>query len=115
MNQKQAVSGFYIVILLYRVTPEGRSDPGYQEQISYVHIEQVNEGLSKTDNWNIVAVRQVCTVGKIQFLLQDIYGIENKKQLNKEKIGYEKTENNGADDEDGSCVVCLSEPRDTES
>merc|ERR1712127_704771 len=112
-DQKTSVSGFYIVILLYRVTPEGRSDPGYQEQITYVQIEQMNEGLSKTDNWNIVSVRQVCSVGKIQFLLQDIYGIENKKQLNKEKLGYEKNANNptgGGEDEDTNCVVCLSEP-----
>lgn len=111
------ISGFYIVILLYRVLPNGRADPEYQEQITYVHIEQANEGLSKTDNWSISAVRQVCTVGKIQFLLQDIFGIENKKRLNDEKIGYEKpVEGQGAvggDDEDGSCVVCLSEPRDT--
>ena len=76
----------------------------------------MNEGLSKTDNWNIVSVRQVCSVGKIQFLLQDIYGIENKKQLNKEKLGYEKDVNNpnsAGEDEDTNCVVCLSEPRDT--
>lgn len=125
-------SSFYLIITIYRICPEKKNDKNFQEQVTFVHIDQTNEGLSKTDNWVIKSVRQLCQVGKLQFFLQDIYGIENKKQLNKDKSGYTQPTNmntlaagipglatNDTDtkgtveDEDTTCVVCLSEPRDT--
>jgi len=135
-NGSSSSSSFYLIITIYRICQEARADKNFQEQTTFIHIDQVNEGLSKTDNWVIKSVRQICQVGKIQFFLQDIYGIENKKKLNKEKTAYETggaaTANLAAgipglddtagkstnkdpqpDDEDTSCVVCLSEPRDT--
>lgn len=103
------MSSFYIVVSLY-VPNTTKSQSNFQEQLTFILVEQSNEGLVKNENWTIKSVRQLCTVGNFQFLLNDIYGIENKKEIRNAFTEEASLDNL---DEDGSCVVCLSDPRDT--
>jgi len=103
------LNSFFVVISLY-VPNTSKSQPNFQEQLTFVLVEQSNEGMVKQENWTIKSVRQLCTVGNFQFLLNDVYGIENKKEITNAFVEEASLDNL---DEDGSCVVCLSEPRDT--
>lgn len=79
--------------------------------VTYAMFEKLSD-----QSWTIKLVKQKQIINGVSYLLQEIYGIENKVQKSTTD-GASTDENAGDDvyDEDNNseCVVCLSDTRDT--
>ncbi|XP_066149823.1 probable E3 ubiquitin-protein ligase MGRN1 isoform X1 [Euwallacea fornicatus] len=89
-----------IPIVIYCVAEEGPEDMR-QSHTTIATVEKIADGI-----FLLKALKQKLWVDGLCYLLQEIYGIENK---NYEKAcGDEDTEDNGSE-----CVICMCDVRDT--
>ncbi|RLU16985.1 hypothetical protein DMN91_011054 [Ooceraea biroi] len=92
-----------IPIAIHCVADEG-SDDTKQSHTTVAVIEKHSDG-----TYVLKALKQKLYVDGLCYLLQEIYGIENKNAENAKQPGSdEDTEDNGSE-----CVICMSEVRDT--
>jgi len=77
-------------------------------QVAYAAFEKVQD-----DGWSIKLLKQKQMINGVCYILQEIYGIENK--TNPKEDGNTSDGNDPYSDEDDNteCVVCLSESKDT--
>lgn len=62
----------------------------------------------ESNSYVLRALKQKIFVDGLCYLLQEIYGIENKNKINKSSIDEELDDDHGSE-----CVICMSETRDT--
>lgn len=112
--------GDIIPVVIVCQAEEG--DDPKQHQATYCLIEHSSDG-----SFVLKALKQKLYVDNLAYLLQDIYGIENKLvhvRETAEEPEAEEGDDQGSvaedceptDDDDeggGECVICMSEPRDT--
>ncbi|CAL1675827.1 unnamed protein product [Lasius platythorax] len=92
-----------IPIAIHCVAEEGSDDPK-QSHTTIAVVEKHSDG-----TYVLKALKQKIYVDGLCYLLQEIYGIENKNTENAKQQGSdEDTEDNGSE-----CVICMSEVRDT--
>ncbi|XP_012227131.1 E3 ubiquitin ligase Rnf157 [Linepithema humile] len=92
-----------IPIAIHCVAEEGSDDPK-QSHTTIAVVEKHSDG-----TYVLKALKQKLYVDGLCYLLQEIYGIENKNTENAKQQGSdEDTEDNGSE-----CVICMSEVRDT--
>lgn len=92
-----------IPIAIHCVAEEGSDDPK-QSHTTIAVVEKHSDG-----TYVLKALKQKIFVDGLCYLLQEIYGIENKNTENAKQQGSdEDTEDNGSE-----CVICMSEVRDT--
>ncbi|XP_072753507.1 E3 ubiquitin ligase Rnf157 isoform X1 [Anoplolepis gracilipes] len=92
-----------IPIAIHCVAEEGSDDPK-QSHTTIAVVEKHSDG-----TYVLKALKQKIYVDGLCYLLQEIYGIENKNTENSKQQGSdEDTEDNGAE-----CVICMSDVRDT--
>ncbi|KAL0128433.1 hypothetical protein PUN28_003602 [Cardiocondyla obscurior] len=92
-----------IPIAIHCVAEEGSDDP----KQSHTTIAVVGKHFDGT--YVMKALKQKLYVDGLCYLVQEIYGIENKNTENAKQQGSdEDTEDNGSE-----CVICISEVRDT--
>lgn len=96
-RQSSAQTKTYPVVILLEKKLEG-PDEKYASQTTFCDFVKDGTGL-----WGIRSLKQKITLGTASYELQEIYGIELH-----EKAGKDPNE-----DEDGSCVICMTAPRDT--
>lgn len=89
-----------IPIAIYCVAEEGPEDLR-QSHTTIATVEKIAEGI-----YLLKALKQKLWVDGLCYLLQEIYGIENKN--NEKAGGDEDTEDNGSE-----CVICMCDVRDT--
>jgi len=111
--------GEIIPVVIVCQAEEG--DDPKQHQATYCLIEH-----SSDSSYVLKALKQKLYVDNLAYLLQDIYGIENKlvhtRETDEQDTEIEEEEGSVVlddcepeDDEEGGgeCVICMSEPRDT--
>ncbi|KAF2361958.1 Zinc finger RING-type [Trinorchestia longiramus] len=86
-------------VVIYCVAEEGEEPRQSQATIGVVE--------KQSDGYILKALKQKLFVHGLCYLLQEIYGIENKNSDFQKNID-EETEDNGAE-----CVICMSDLRDT--
>ncbi|KAG5337432.1 RN157 ligase, partial [Acromyrmex charruanus] len=92
-----------IPIAIHCVAEEG-SDDLKQSHTTIAVVEKHSDG-----TYVLKALKQKLYVDGLCYLVQEIYGIENKNTENPKQQGSdEDTEDNGSE-----CVICMSEVRDT--
>lgn len=92
-----------IPIAIHCVAEEGSDDPK-QSHTTIAVVERHSDG-----TYVLKALKQKIYVDGLCYLLQEIYGIENKNTENAKQQGSdEDTEDNGSE-----CVICMSDVRDT--
>ncbi|XP_018303339.1 probable E3 ubiquitin-protein ligase MGRN1 [Mycetomoellerius zeteki] len=92
-----------IPIAIHCVAEEG-SDDLKQSHTTIAVVEKHSDG-----TYVLKALKQKLYVDGLCYLVQEIYGIENKNTENSKQQGSdEDTEDNGSE-----CVICMSEVRDT--
>ncbi|XP_029665769.1 E3 ubiquitin ligase Rnf157 [Formica exsecta] len=92
-----------IPIAIHCVAEEGSDDPK-QSHTTIAVVEKHSDG-----TYVLKALKQKIYVDGLCYLLQEIYGIENKNTENAKQQGSdEDTEDNGSE-----CVICMSDVRDT--
>ncbi|XP_011160665.1 E3 ubiquitin ligase Rnf157 isoform X1 [Solenopsis invicta] len=92
-----------IPIAIHCVAEEG-SDDLKQSHTTIAVVEKHSDG-----TYILKALKQKLYVDGLCYLVQEIYGIENKNTENSKQQGSdEDTEDNGSE-----CVICMSEVRDT--
>ncbi|XP_058795725.1 E3 ubiquitin ligase RNF157 isoform X2 [Phymastichus coffea] len=91
-----------IPIAIHCVAEEGSDEPK-QSHATIAVIEKHSDG-----SYVLKALKQKLFVDGLCYLLQEIYGIENKNTENAKQGNDEDTEDNGAE-----CVICMSDVRDT--
>ncbi|XP_071567378.1 E3 ubiquitin ligase Rnf157 [Temnothorax nylanderi] len=92
-----------IPIAIHCVAEEG-SDDLKQSHTTIAVVEKHSDG-----TYVLKALKQKLYVDGLCYLVQEIYGIENKNTENAKQQGSdEDTEDNGSE-----CVICMSEVRDT--
>ncbi|KAH0953474.1 hypothetical protein HN011_008653 [Eciton burchellii] len=92
-----------IPIAIHCIAEEG-SDDSKQSHTTIAVVEKHSDG-----TYVLKALKQKLYVDGLCYLLQEIYGIENKNAENAKQPGSdEDTEDNGSE-----CVICMSEVRDT--
>ncbi|KAL1514051.1 hypothetical protein ABEB36_003374 [Hypothenemus hampei] len=89
-----------IPIAIYCVAEEGPEDMR-QSHTTIATVDRIAD-----DIYLLKALKQKLWVDGLCYLLQEIYGIENKN--NEKAAGDEETEDNGSE-----CVICMCEVRDT--
>lgn len=52
-------------------------------------------------------------VDGVEYLLQEVYGIENKAQAEREDGGSESEDSDNEEDLGAECVICITDVRDT--
>lgn len=87
-------------IVIYCVAEEGE-DPR-QSHVTFAVVERHSDGYA------LKPLKQKLFVDGLSYLLQEIYGIENKNADNCKVSTEEDTEDNGAE-----CVICMCDLRDT--
>ncbi|XP_042223533.1 probable E3 ubiquitin-protein ligase MGRN1 isoform X2 [Homarus americanus] len=87
-------------IVIYCVAEEGE-DPR-QSHVTFAVVEKHSDGYA------LKPLKQKLFVDGLSYLLQEIYGIENKNADNCKVSTEEDTEDNGAE-----CVICMCDLRDT--
>ncbi|OXU17712.1 hypothetical protein TSAR_015491 [Trichomalopsis sarcophagae] len=92
-----------IPIAIHCVAEEGSDEPK-QSHTTIAVLEKHSDG-----SYVLKALKQKLYVDGLCYLLQEIYGIENKNTENSKQQGSdEDTEDNGAE-----CVICMCDVRDT--
>ncbi|KAK0160884.1 hypothetical protein PV328_008246 [Microctonus aethiopoides] len=92
-----------IPIAIHCVAEEGTDEPK-QSHTTIAVVEKHSDG-----SYILKALKQKLFVDGLCYLLQEIYGIENKNMENTKQQGSdEDTEDNGAE-----CVICMCDVRDT--
>ncbi|EFN81444.1 E3 ubiquitin ligase RNF157 [Harpegnathos saltator] len=92
-----------IPIAIHCVAEEGSDDPK-QSHTTIAVVEKHSDG-----TYVLKALKQKLYVDGLCYLLQEIYGIENKNTENAKQQGSdEDTEDNGSE-----CVICMCDVRDT--
>ncbi|CAH1135070.1 unnamed protein product [Ceutorhynchus assimilis] len=89
-----------IPIAIQCVADEGPED-ARQSHTTIAMVEKIADGI-----YLLKALKQKLWVDGLIYLLQEIYGIENKN--NEKACGDEETEDNGSE-----CVICMCDMRDT--
>ncbi|XP_030877728.1 E3 ubiquitin-protein ligase MGRN1-like [Leptonychotes weddellii] len=79
----------------------GRAPRGLSVQIPCV-VDKHQDG-----GWQVPRFLSLLQVDRVSYLLQEIYGIENKNNQETKPSDEENSDNSS------ECVVCLSDPRDT--
>ncbi|XP_027219558.2 probable E3 ubiquitin-protein ligase MGRN1 isoform X2 [Penaeus vannamei] len=87
-------------IVIYCLAEEGEEPR--QSHVTFAVVEKHSEG------YVLKPLKQKLFVDGLSYLLQEIYGIENKKADNAKVATEEDTEDNGAE-----CVICMCDLRDT--
>lgn len=88
-----------IPIAIHCVADEG-PDEYRQSHATYASVEKMSDG-----TYSLKALKQKLFVDGLCYLLQEIYGIENK---NNDKCTDDDTDDNGSE-----CVICMCDVRDT--
>lgn len=92
-----------IPIAIHCVAEEGSDEPK-QSHTTIAVVEKHSDG-----TYVLKALKQKLYVDGLCYLLQEIYGIENKNAENAKQQGSdEDTDDNGSE-----CVICMSDVRDT--
>ncbi|XP_011506152.1 PREDICTED: RING finger protein 157 [Ceratosolen solmsi marchali] len=91
-----------IPIAIHCVAEEGSDEPK-QSHTTIAILEKHSDG-----SYVLKALKQKLYVDGLCYLLQEIYGIENKNTENSKQGSDEDTEDNGAE-----CVICMCDVRDT--
>ncbi|XP_042875126.1 probable E3 ubiquitin-protein ligase MGRN1 isoform X5 [Penaeus japonicus] len=92
-------------IVIYCLAEEGEdefSTEPRQSHVTFAVVEKHSEG------YVLKPLKQKLFVDGLSYLLQEIYGIENKKADNAKVATEEDAEDNGAE-----CVICMCDLRDT--
>ncbi|XP_014387228.1 PREDICTED: RING finger protein 157 [Myotis brandtii] len=94
-------------LVVHAVVDEG------DEYFGHCHVllgtfEKVSEWLSRASPHRFSVSREDGQVDGVSYLLQEIYGIENKYNTQDAKVAEDEVSDNSAE-----CVVCLSDVRDT--
>jgi len=78
--------------------------------VTYATFEKLSD-----QSWTIKLVKQKQVINGVCYLLQEIYGIENKVQKTGDGASTDENTNDDIydDDNNSECVVCLSDTRDT--
>jgi len=79
--------------------------------VTYASFEKLSD-----QSWTIKLIKQKQVINGVCYLLQEIYGIENKVQRTVgDGVSTDETTNDDLydDDNNSECVVCLSDTRDT--
>ncbi|KAJ1530539.1 hypothetical protein ONE63_005428 [Megalurothrips usitatus] len=91
-----------IPIAIHCVVEEGIEEPK-QSHTTIAVVDRHSDG-----SYVLKALKQKLYVDGLCYLLQEIYGIENKNNDNNKSTGDEDTEDNGSE-----CVICMCDVRDT--
>lgn len=92
-----------IPVAIHCVAEEGSDEPK-QSHTTIAVVEKHSDG-----SYILKALKQKLYVDGLCYLLQEIYGIENKNTENTKQQGSdEDTEDNGSE-----CVICMCDVRDT--
>ncbi|XP_043283116.1 E3 ubiquitin ligase RNF157 [Venturia canescens] len=91
-----------IPIAIHCVAEEGSEEPK-QSHTTIAVVEKQTDG-----SFLLKALKQKLYVDGLCYLLQEIYGIENKNTENAKQGTDEDTEDNGSE-----CVICMCDVRDT--
>lgn len=91
-----------IPIAIHCVAEEGGEEPR-QSHTTIAVVDRHSDG-----TYVLKALKQKLFVDGLCYLLQEIYGIENKNNDNNKSAGDEDTEDNGSE-----CVICMCDVRDT--
>ncbi|XP_033231298.1 E3 ubiquitin ligase Rnf157 [Belonocnema kinseyi] len=91
-----------IPIAIHCVAEEGSDDPK-QSHTTIAVVEKHSDG-----SYVLKALKQKLFVDGLCYLLQEIYGIENKNTEDAKQGSDEDTEDNGSE-----CVICMCDVRDT--
>jgi len=90
-------------------------DNQYQSQLTLCTLDKFG-----SDGYTIKVLKQKLWVDGVEYLLQEIYGIENKSRRHEEGEGERGGEERGDSDDDddeedlgAECVICITDPRDT--
>ncbi|XP_067008708.2 E3 ubiquitin-protein ligase MGRN1 [Anabrus simplex] len=89
-------------IVIHCVAEEGLEEPR-QSHTTIAVVDHHSDG-----TYVLKALKQKLFVDGLCYLLQEIYGIENKNIDNNKGTSDEETEDNGAE-----CVICMCDVRDT--
>jgi len=77
-------------------------------QVAYAVFEKVQD-----DGWSIKLLKQKQMINGVCYVLQEIYGIENKTSSKEDGNTSDGNDHYSDDDDNTECVVCLSESKDT--
>ncbi|PNF24913.1 hypothetical protein B7P43_G10150 [Cryptotermes secundus] len=91
-----------IPIAIHCVAEDGGEEPR-QSHTTIAVVDRHSDG-----TYVLKALKQKLFVDGLCYLLQEIYGIENKNNDNNKSAGDEDTEDNGSE-----CVICMCDVRDT--
>nr|CAB3263816.1 E3 ubiquitin-protein ligase MGRN1-like [Phallusia mammillata] len=80
--------------------------------ITYATLDKVSD-----DSWTIKPIKQKQAINGVCYLIQEIYGIENKSKAptfdGDDQNADPQDDDDDDDDDSAECVVCLSDMRDT--
>ncbi|XP_049858014.1 probable E3 ubiquitin-protein ligase MGRN1 isoform X1 [Schistocerca gregaria] len=91
-----------IPIAIHCVAEDGSDEP-HQSHTTIAVVDHHSDG-----TYVLKALKQKLYVDGLCYLLQEIYGIENKNNDTAKAAGDEDTEDNGSE-----CVICMCDVRDT--
>nr|XP_039255427.1 E3 ubiquitin-protein ligase MGRN1-like isoform X1 [Styela clava] len=81
--------------------------------VGHSHITYAEFYKPSDSTWSIRTVKQKQAIDGVCYLIQEIFGIENKAPTSQNTNDNEDDDDNDLDDDGSDCVVCLSETRDT--
>ncbi|KAL0272083.1 UNVERIFIED_CONTAM: hypothetical protein PYX00_005192 [Menopon gallinae] len=92
-----------IPIAIHCIAEEGIDGETRQSHTTIAVVDRHSDG-----TYVLRALKQKLYVDGLCYLLQEIYGIENKNNENLKAMGDEEAEDNGSE-----CVICMCDVRDT--
>ncbi|KAK6638352.1 hypothetical protein RUM44_008781 [Polyplax serrata] len=92
-----------IPIAIHCVAEEGAEGENHQSHTTFAVVDRHSDG-----TYVLRALKQKLYVDGLCYLLQEIYGIENKNHDTFKAVNDEETEDNGSE-----CVICMCDVRDT--
>ncbi|XP_072415119.1 E3 ubiquitin ligase RNF157 isoform X2 [Chiloscyllium punctatum] len=104
MEDELVLDGEHTVypMVIHAVVDEG------DEHLGHSHVLLTTFDKSVDGNCSVKPLKQKQVVDGVSYLLQEIYGIENKYNSQQSKVPADELSDNSAE-----CVVCLSDVRDT--
>lgn len=101
------------IVLRYHTTELKENDQtGEKEEVNVEHAEHTAVDLFPTPSHRVIS--QIVTTGNSSYVVENLYGADGDNEVT---IGSTVSQGNGGgggdNDEDGLCVICLTNPKDT--
>lgn len=105
-----------VVILRYRTNELRKTDYSEAEEVVVEHTEHTAVDLAEKSKRRVIS--QIVTAGDNAYVVENLYGADNETLgggdgVNEVMVGSTIVPHEGEEDEEGLCVICITNPKDT--